>query len=171
MSGMFMFGDVVLSRKNRSINRKANMKIQEITSTLEERGVIWQGFGFAAVGTASLGVLSIYSDSRNEIVETYRLAATQLNWAYIAIIALTIEGARKLFETKTEIRRKARQKAIAKAEARGEKRGEARGERRRADQIRTELRNQGVQLTPEQERAIFPSNGRKPFGFLPFFRK
>ena len=163
MSGMFMFGDVVLRRKNRSISGKANMKIQEITSTLEERGVIWQGFGFAAVGTASLGVLSIYSDSRNEIVETYRLAATQLNWAYIAIIALTIEGARKLFETKTEIRRKARQKAIAKAEARGE--------RRKADQIRAELRNQGVELTPEQERAIFPSNGSKPFGFLPFFRK
>ena len=114
MSGMFMFGDVVLRRKNRSISGKANMKIQEITSTLEERGVIWQGFGFAAVGTASLGVLSIYSDSRNEIVETYRLAATQLNWAYIAIIALTIEGARNCSRQKQRFAERRAKKPLPK---------------------------------------------------------
>ena len=105
------------------------------------------------------------AESHHQIITTYRLAATQLNWAYIAIIALSIEGARKLFETKTEIRRKARQKAVAKAEARGEKRGKEQANER----WRETLRKHGVQLPPKAEQEISQSNAHRLFGFLPFF--
>ena len=39
------------------------MQIEEITSALRERGAVWQAVGFAALGTASTTVLSVYSDS------------------------------------------------------------------------------------------------------------
>ena len=59
------------------------MQIEEITLSLKERGVVWQSVGFAVFGTASLAALSVYSDSHHWIITTYRLAAIELNWAYI----------------------------------------------------------------------------------------
>ena len=139
------------------------MQIEEITSSLKERGVVWQAIGFAVIGTASVAALSVYSDSQHWIVTTYRLAATELNWAYVAIIALAIEGARKLFEKATEIRRRyseeADAKAMEKGEQRGIQRGREEGEREALDRVRSELSKHGIELPPDAEEAIYGKNG------------
>ena len=131
------------------------MQIEEITSSLKERGVVWQAIGFAVVGTASVAALSVYSDSQHWIVTTYRLAATELNWAYVAIIALAIEGARKLFEKATEIRRRYSEEADAKAMEKGKQEGE----REALDRVRSELSKHGIELPPDAEEAIYGKNG------------
>ena len=78
-----------------------------------------------------------------------------------------------LFEKRSEIRRVAREEAIAKAEAKGEKRGEKRGiaigekrgeERGRLktlDRLRAEIRERGYKFSPEDEDALFGSNGHE----------
>ena len=91
------------------------MTLESATSTLEERGIVWQGIGFAAIGAISVPLLWIYSEADHWSIGAYRLALTQLNWAFALAIALVIEGVRRLFETRTEIRRAARAKAIEKA--------------------------------------------------------
>ena len=129
------------------------MQIEEITLSLKERGVVWQSVGFAVFGTASLMALSVYSDSHHWVITTYRLAATELNWAYIAIIALAIEGVRKVFEKATEIRRRYSEQADAKAREKGEREALAR--------VRSELSKHGIQLPPEAEEAIYGKNGHR----------
>ena len=146
-------GKNVLSEGN------ADMQIEEITSSLKERGVVWQAVGFAVVGTASVAALSVYSDSQHWIVTTYRLAATELNWAYVAIIALAIEGARKLFEKATEIRRRYSEEADAKAMEKGEQKGRELGERETVERFRSEMQKRGIKLTKEDEDALFNPNG------------
>ena len=39
------------------------MSIEGLTATLEERGLIWQGSGFASIGLTSLVLLSVYSEA------------------------------------------------------------------------------------------------------------
>ena len=95
-------------------NGKSRMTIEGLNSALEERGVIWQGSGFALVGAFSLPLLWIYSEADHWSIGIYRLAVTQLNWAFVIALALVIEGIRKMFETRTEIRRAARERYIAK---------------------------------------------------------
>ena len=149
------------------------MQIEEFTSTLEERGFWWQAIGFGLIGAVSVSVLSIYSDSHDTMIEVYRLAATQVQWAFVAPIVAVVERIRKMFERKSEIRRMAREEVIAKAEERGLEqglergleqgleRGRQEGERETMERVRSDLRKQGIELTPEQERAIFHSNGRE----------
>ena len=91
------------------------MTIEGAASSLEERGIVWQGVGFATIGAISLPLLWIYSDADHWSIGVYRLAATQLSWAFVIAIAVIIEGVREMFKTSTEIRRVAREKAIAKA--------------------------------------------------------
>ena len=91
------------------------MTLESATSTLEERGIVWQGIGFAAIGAISVPLLWIYSEADHWSIGAYRLALTQLNWAFALAIALVIEGVRRMFETRTEIRRAARAQAIEKA--------------------------------------------------------
>ncbi|MCY4475659.1 MAG: hypothetical protein OXC83_09540 [Chloroflexi bacterium] len=131
------------------------MTIDELTATLEERGVAWQGSGFALIGAVSLFLLWVYSEADHWSIGVYRLAVTQLNWAFVVAIAVIIEGVRQLFETRTEIRKRARQKAIAKAFAKGEKRGEKRARER----IKMDLREQGIELSTEMEKRLL-GNGR-----------
>ena len=134
------------------------MTIEEITSSLEERGVAWQAVTFALIGAVTLTALSVYSDSQHWTINTPRLAATQLHWAFIPIIVFSVERIRKMFETKTEIRKAARAQAIAKAREEGEERGIRIGEERiRA--IRAKMIKRGIELSPEDEQAIFGSNG------------
>ncbi len=133
------------------------MQIEEITSSLKQRGAIWQAVGFAVVGTASVAALWIYSDSENWIVGTYRLAATQINWAYFGVIALAIEGVRIVFEKATEIRRRYSEKADAKAEAKGREEGE----REALARVRSEMLKRGIKLSEEDEEALFNPNGRQ----------
>ena len=73
----------------------------------------------------------------------YRLAATQMQWAFVAPIVATVERIRMMFEKKSEIRRMAREEDIAKAEERGLERGPARGRARG---------NGAVQIGPAQAR-------------------
>ena len=56
------------------------MQIDEITSNLEERGFWWQASGFGLIGAVTLTVLSVYSDSNLWIIDSYRMAVTQLQW-------------------------------------------------------------------------------------------
>ena len=123
----------------------------------------WQGGGFALIGAISLFLLWVYSEADHWSIGVYRLAVTQLNWAFVVAIAMIIEGVRQLFETRTEIRKLARQKAIAKAFAKGEKRGEKRGEKlgeqRAMERIKADLREQGIELSPEVEKRLL-ENGR-----------
>ena len=135
------------------------MTIDELTATLEERGVAWQGSGFALIGAISLFLLWVYSEADHWSIGVYRLAVTQLNWAFVVAIAVIIEGVRQLFETRTEIRKRARQKAIAKAFAKGEKRGEKLGEQRAMERIKADLREQGIELSTEMEKRLL-GNGR-----------
>ena len=122
---------------------------------IKQRGAIWQAAGFAAVGTTSVAALWVYSDSDHWIVGTYRLAATQINWAYFGIIALSIEGVRIVFEKATEIRRRYSEKADAKAM----EKGRAEGEREALARVRSEMLKRGIKLTKEDEDALFNPNG------------
>ena len=127
------------------------MRIEEIASTLEERGIAWQAVGFALIGIVSVPLLWIYSEADHWTIGFYRIAVIQLNWAFA--IAVTIERLRKMFETKTEIRRAARQKAINEAEKRGEREALAR--------VKSEMQKHGIQLPPEAEEAIYGKNGHQ----------
>ena len=91
------------------------MTLESVTSTLEERGIVWQGVRFAAIGAISVPLLSIYSEADHWSIGVYSLAMTQFNWAFALAIGLVIEGVRRMFETRTEIRRAARTKAIENA--------------------------------------------------------
>ena len=143
------------------------MRVEEITSSLKQRGAIWQAAGFAAVGTASVAALWVYSDSDHWIAGSYRLAATQINWAYFGIIALSIEGVRIVFEKATEIRRrysqqadaKAMQKGLVKGLVKGREEGREEGEREALARVRSEMQKHGIQLPPEAEEAIYGKNG------------
>ena len=153
------------------------MNLEEITLKLEERGVVWHGVAFALVGIATTMVLAIYSESDFLAIIALRLIATQLHWAFIPIIVIIVERIRKMFETRTQIRREATMKALAESrqegevrgekrgirigEERGEVRGERRGERRTLERVRAELLEGGVELSPEIEKRIFGSNGHK----------
>ena len=153
------------------------MTMENVISTLEERGIVWQASGFAIIGAISVTLISIsvYSELEHWSIYAYRLAVTQMSWAFALAIATTIERIRKMFETRTEIRRQAREKAIAKAEMRGrkegreegreegeklglergEKLGRQEGEKDTLERIRLNMQKQGLQLSPEQEAAIF----------------
>ena len=126
------------------------MTIEGLTSTLEERGVVWQGSGFALIGAVSLLLLWIYSEAGHWSIGIYRLAVTQLSWAFVVGIALAIEGVRKMFETRTEIRKAARERFIAKAVEKGEKRATKR--------LKAILRKHGVELPPEAAQELFENS-------------
>lgn len=138
------------------------MSLESVASTLEERGIVWQGVGFALIGAVSVSLLSVYSEAEHWSINAYRVSATQLSWAFVLAIALVIERIRGMFETRTEIRRQAREQALAKAERRGRDQGRDEGEHEASERIRSNLRKHGVELSPEQEAAIFANaNGRK----------
>ncbi len=140
---------------------KHHMTLESVTSTLEERGIVWQGVGFATVGAISVPLLWVYSETDHWGIGFYRLAVTQLSWAFVVVIALVIERTRMMFETKTEIRRVAREKAIEEARVKGREEGMAEGERLAAERMRSKLRAEGIQLSPEAEARIFNGdNGR-----------
>ena len=153
------------------------MQVEEITSNLKQRGAVWQAVGFAVVGTATAAALWVYSGSDHWIAGTYRLAATQINWAYFGIIALAIEGVRVVFEKATEIRRRYSANADAKAEAKGivkgreegrvqgreegREVGRKEGEREALARVRSEMLKRGIKLSEDDDEALFNPNGRE----------
>ena len=52
--------------------------MDDLTATLEERGVVWQGSGFALIRAISLLLLWVYSEADHWSIGIYRLAVTQL---------------------------------------------------------------------------------------------
>ena len=62
-----------------------------------------------------------------------------------------------MFEKATEIRRRYSTKADAKAEAKGR----ALGRNEERERFRTELLKRGIQLTKDDEEALFNPNGRE----------
>ena len=148
------------------------MQIEEFTSTLEERGFWWHAIGFGSIGVISVAILSVYSDSDQWIIDVFRLSATQLQWAFVAPIVALIERTRRMFEKKSEIRQAAREEVIAKAEAQGLEKGieqglekgivqgRQQGERETMKRFKSDLRKHGVQLTAEQEQALFNGHRR-----------
>ena len=147
------------------------MSIEGLTATLEERGLIWQGSGFASIGVTSLVLLSVYSEADHWSIGIYRLAVTQLNWAFVLAIALAIEKVRRMFETRTEIRKAARAEFVAKEIEKAERRGEERGAQQAAERYKANLRKQGIEITPEMERTVFENGDhRKWWHRFPPFR-
>ena len=142
------------------------MQVEEITSSLKQRGAVCQAAGFAAIGTASVAALWVYSDSDHWIAGSYRLAATQVNWAYFGIIALSIEGVRIVFEKATEIRRRYSEqsdaRAMEKGLVKGRVEGREEGEREALARVRSEMQKRGIKLSKEDEDAIFNRNGHQP---------
>ncbi len=141
------------------------MNIQEITSQLEQRGVVWQSLTFASIGTVTLIVLTVYSGSQHWAVEAYRLLVLHLHWAYIPIIVLTVDRIREMFKTTTQIRQEAREKALAKATQKAVA--------ARDKHFRAVLRKRRIELSPEDEIEFFGTNGhdgRRFFSWLPWSR-
>ena len=131
------------------------MSIEGLTATLEERGLIWQGSGFALIGAGSLLVLSVYSEAGHWSID--RLAVTQLNWAFVVAIALAIEGIRRMFRNKN--RNPAKRL----------------GERYIAKEVEKRLKSiadePGVVFPPELELKLFKNDrGHKWWHHLPPFR-
>jgi len=155
-----IFADANGHRQERA-DKGIEMQIEEITSAFRERGAVWQAVGFAALGAASTSVLSVYSDSDHWMMATYRIGATQQQWAFFAIIALAIEGVRTVFEKAIEIRRRYSAKADAKAEAKGRVLGRDEGRQEERERFRSELLKRGITLTKDDEEALFNPNGRE----------
>ena len=155
------------------------MTIGGLSSTLEERGLIWQGSGFALIGAVSLLLLSIYSEADHPSIGTFRLAVTQLSWAFVLPIALAIEGIRSMFKTTAEIRKAARDefivKEVKKAERRGRERGIQEGKQLGAQQaverFKADLEMRGVEIPPDVAEEVFKNGrGRKWWDRFPPFR-
>ena len=106
------------------------------------------------------GVVGIL-DSDHWVMATYRIGATQQQWAFFATIALAIEGVRTVFEKATEIRRRYSANADAKAEAKGRDEGIALGRNEERERFRAELRKRGINLSEDDEQALFNPNGRE----------
>ena len=141
------------------------MTIEEITLQLEERGVVWQATVFAAIAAVSIPLLSIYSDSQYWAIEYHRVAVTQMHWALVAPIVVAVEGVRKMFETKTTIRRRAIRKAMDESNAKGREEGlvagREEGRQESAERIRAMILARGIEISPEDEKEIFGNNGHR----------
>ena len=95
------------------------MRQTERAGQISDRGIWWQIIGFTVVGGASLAILEVFSGSEFWAYQWFETAATRLYWAFVIPLAGLFEEARKMFETKMEIRRAAREQALAKARAEG----------------------------------------------------
>ena len=81
---------------------------------MSDRGIWWQIVGFTLIGCVSLTILEIFAGSEFWAYRYFETAATRLYWAFVIPLAGLFDEARKMFETKMEIRRAARAKALDK---------------------------------------------------------
>lgn len=95
------------------------MRISEATNSLPDRGVWWHIAGFTLAGGICLVILEEFTGSDTKAYQYFETAVTRLYWALVIILAGLIDRGRKMFETKTEIRRAAREQALAKARQEG----------------------------------------------------
>ena len=95
------------------------MRASELPRELSDRGIWWQIIGFSLVGCFSLAILEIFAGSEFWAYRYFETTVTRLYWAFVIPLAGLFEEARKMFETKAEIRRVARAKALAKERDKG----------------------------------------------------
>ena len=129
------------------------MRQPDRSGQISDRGIWWQIIGFTVVGGGCLAILEVFTGSEFWAYQWFETAATRLYWAFVIPLAGLFDEARKMFETKMEIRRAAREKALAKVRLE---------ERQRFDGLMAEARQRfGVRdettgvmtlpLTPEVE--------------------
>ena len=129
------------------------MRQPDRSGQISDRGIWWQIIGFTVVGGGCLAILEVFAGSEFWAYQWFETAATRLYWAFVIPLAGLFDEARKMFETKMEIRRAAREKALAKVRLE---------ERQRFDGLMAEARQRfGVRdettgvmtlpLTPEVE--------------------
>lgn len=90
------------------------MRSSDVPRELSNRGIWWQIIGFTLVGGISLGILEVFAGSDLWAYRYFETTVTKLYWAFVIPLAGLFDEARKMFETKAEIRRAARAKVLAK---------------------------------------------------------
>ena len=105
------------------------MQVSEATISLPDRGVWWHIAGFTLAGGICLVILEEFAGSDAKAYQYFETAVTRLYWALVIILAGLIDRGRKMFETRTEIRRVAREQALAKARREGLQEGIREGRR------------------------------------------
>jgi hypothetical protein len=120
------------------------MQRSELPRELSDRGIWWQIVGFTLVGCVSLGILEVFVGSDFWLYRCFATAATRLYWAFVIPLAGLFEEARKMFETKMEIRRAARAKALAKERDKGLREGLREGLRRHSSRLAEARQRFGV---------------------------
>ena len=71
------------------------------------------------VGGGCLAFLEVFAGSEFWVYQWFETTVTKLYWAFVIPLAGLFDEARKMFETKMEIRRAARAKALAKERDKG----------------------------------------------------
>ena len=102
------------------------MRQSDRSGQISDRGIWWQIVGFTVVGGGCLAILEVFASSEFWAYQWFETTATKLYWAFVIPLAGLFDEARKMFETKMEIRRAARAKALAKARAEGRQQYERR---------------------------------------------
>ena len=124
------------------------MQTSELPRQLSDRGIWWQIVGFTLVGCASLAILEVFAGSEFWAYRYFTTAVTRLYWAFVIPLAGLFEEARKMFETKMEIRRAARAQALAKERDKG------RREERQKYNSRVDEALQRFQVSEELEQFL-----------------
>ena len=91
------------------------MDASRSTDNPSERGIGFQAVGFAVVGCAGVAILQVFSESSSWAYESFETALVRLYWAFVVPLAALFDWGRRMFETRSEIRKAARKKARKKA--------------------------------------------------------
>ena len=139
----------------------------ELPPELIDRGVEWQVTGFTILGVAATSALAIYSDLDTLPFRFFEVATTKLNWAFVPTVAFVVDGSRKMFERKSEIRATARLEVLEKARKEGLEQGRIAGieegriiareevQQQTEERIQSKLDELGIVIPPEFADQIF----------------
>ena len=140
------------------------MRSSDLPRELSDRGIWWQIIGFTLVGGISLAILEVFAGPEFWAYQYFETTVTKLYWAFVIPLAGLFDEARKMFETKMEIRRAARAKALAKERDKGLREGLRERLRRYSSRIAEARQRFGVRddatgivtlpLTPEVEEVL-----------------
>ena len=82
-------------------------------SQLNERGIVFQVFGFAAVGCMIVFAMQLCQEQSCVVCGVVRDAA-RVHWAFLGLVAWVFDKVRTMFEKRSEIRQKLIQDEIAR---------------------------------------------------------
>ena len=136
-----------------------NYAEQTDESGLSDRGIGVQAAGFAVLGSASLAVLQLFSDSDFWLYLWFEMAATQLYWAFLAPLVALFDWGRIMFAKGKAIREAKKAELEAKFTAQGLQQGllqgEQKGSERERRRVETVLARHGVELDKEVANELF----------------